>query len=391
VPGLESEREQVPYPQQIAYAEALAAAGLTLQDIIALSTTLDEHLDQSGNAYLLLSRSRAGDKWLYGLRVLHYLNCIYTKSDDPGEYFLLHSPYLMAAEKLAKNPPDLYRVTRRIGGELRWLADADDTDTERTVLHLRTSASGALNYYGRSPLIPYLFHLYVDFQQGNHVSKAAAGALVSQKILALMQPDINSRYRQGEDGKQVDTFREDAQAVKRMTTNLTGRSPKRGMGVGFGPNGEQSELEVIGYPHGGKEPSVVDLTVLRDAKYLEWQAGYAGDRVAAALNWDLSLTSLGEIKASLGGAGSLLYTRLLQKRVEAVGPKQDHYENLWNWLLGTILEGAGQGVEALGIEFPDAIASLLEGLSGNPTPASPGTGEGRLRATPEETDETQEP
>lgn len=372
IPGLAGERAEVAYPQQVAYVEALAGIGVSLTDIIAHSGALDEHLAQSGNAYLAVTRSRVGDSVAYRVEVLHYLHCIYTLSDDPGEFFLLHSRYLNQAERLDKKKPELYRVTRRIGGELRWMPIEGDPDTERTVIHLRYG--GAVDdgvYYGRSPLIAFLTHLYIDFQQGNHVSKAAAGALVSQKILALMQPDPQIRYRRKDkDGNDVDEFQDEAHAVKRMTTNLTGKRGKGrySSGSGFGPNGEQSELEVIGYPFQGSPPAVVDLTVLRDARYLEWQAGYAADRVAAALSWDTTLTSLRQMKAALGGAGGLLYATLLEKKIEVLAPKQDRNENIWNWLLGDLLEqsGAAPAILGLGIEFPDAIEGLIEGLAGTP-------------------------
>ena len=199
VPGLAGERTEVDYAEQIGFVEVLQGFGLTLPRIIQMSGMLYEHRKQSGNAYLAISRARVGDAVAYRFEVLHYLHCIYTESDDPGEWFVLHTRKLTEAGLIAGTRPRLYRATRDIGEPLRWMTDEDDPDTERTVIHLRGgTATDEGNCYGRSALIRFLTALFIDYQTGNHLSKVAATAVLAKKIIFIQGEDPNSMRDEGE-------------------------------------------------------------------------------------------------------------------------------------------------------------------------------------------------
>ena len=374
VPGLAGERSAVDYATQVAFVEVLDGFGLTLTDIVRMSREMDEHLDQSGNAYLAITRVRVGEATAYRFEVLHYLHCIYTLSEDPGEYFLLHSRHLGYPENLTNHPPRLYRVTRGPGEPLRWMTDRDDPTVERTVIHRRAGrAVDDGQYYGRSPLIRNLTHLYIDFQQGNHVSKVAATQILVKKLIALEGPDPNAIQQVLDaDGKEVDTFLRDAKMIRELITSV--QTP----GNALGPRPGQAEVATVQFPYGGKPPETIDFEVNHDTKYLDWQAGYAADRVAAALSWDTTLTSLRKVNASLGG--NLLFDTLLEKKIEVTDAKQDEEENLWNGTLAQLMEDAATPApfSELGIEFPDRIGELLQGIRPvvpltppNGTPAGP--------------------
>jgi hypothetical protein len=319
---------------------------------------MDDHLAQSGNAYLAITRSRVGDSYAYRFEVLHYLHCIYTKSYDPGEWFLLHSRHLTQSGTIAGAKPKLYRVTRDIGEPLRWMQDEGDQQTERTVVHLRESVDDDEgSYYGRSNVIRFMPAYYTDFQTSNHVSKVAATAILAKKIIAIEGQDPNAIGGEvDEDGNEVDSFQRDAFEIKRLVTVMA--AP----GDTIGPRPGQAEVAVVEHPFGTNPPSAIDFEVNHDTKYLQFQEQHASSFVAASLSWDLTLTSLRQANASLGG--NLLYDTYVEKNREVIAPKQDYFENLWNGVLSNIFED--ENVPApyrdLGIEFPDAVSELIKDL-----------------------------
>ena len=358
VPGLAGERTEVDYAVQVGFVEVLQAFGLTLPRLIKMSGMLDEHLAQSGNAYLAITRARVEGAVAYRFEVLHYLHCIYTESQDPGEWFLLHTRKLSDAGMIAGAKPRLYRVTREVGSPLRWMADEEDPDTERTVIHLRSSmADDEGNFYGRAPIIRFMPAYYTDFQTSNHISKVAATAILAKKVIAIEGQDPNAMNDEvDEEGNKIDTFQRDAFEIKRLLTVLS--VP----GDSIGPRPDQAEVAVVEHPFGSKPPTAIDFEVNHDTKYLQFQEQHAANFVAASLSWDVTLTSLRQAQASLGG--NLLYDTYVEKNREVIAPKQDLHENLWNGILQQLMEDEGTPApyRDLGIEFPDAVGELLKDL-----------------------------
>lgn len=360
-PGLAADVAEIGIAEKIQYGEYLRGIGLPLTEINALCREIDEHLTESGNAYLKMQRARVGGAVSYDFEVLDYLHTGFIHSDDPLEQFVLSTPFLLDQAKLDKFPPKVYRVTPR-GKALRWMQDQDGT--ESTVVHLKTKAkAGGGKIYGRPKMLGFLPWYYVDFQDGNHTSKLAAAEVVAKKLLAMEGEDPNALNDSLNDkGEVVDTFAENARVIKEVTTSLSTK------GNQLGPKKGQASVALIEYPFGGKPPVDIDLEINRDVEYLKHQGDRASDRVAACLGWDTTLTSFRETSASLGG--NLLYDTFTLKDTETVQPLQRYFENVFNDIIGQIMvdEQAPEALRSLGVRFPSVIANVLESI--NPTAPS---------------------
>ncbi|MEL6140280.1 MAG: hypothetical protein AAFU67_01515 [Bacteroidota bacterium] len=357
-PELADEEIVVDFNDQVAFRNQLQDYGINLNHLPKIGRRAEDHLQQSGNAYLRIRRSRVGGVVRYQMTALHYLHCLYKVSEDPGERFLLHSKYLHSTDSINSHPPTIYRVTPQ-GEPLRWMEEGDGV--EATVVHLMyTENNSDGDYYDRSPLIPFLTYLYTDFQSGNHISKVAAAEFVTKLLIAIEQEDpqaFNSSI--GEDGEQRDSFTEIAREIKEMTTSMATQ------GNHIGAKSGQASIGLFEYPNGAKPPTTIPLEVNRDTKYLEMQIEKAAAMVASACGWSITLTELRPAKATLGG--NLLYDTFVMKNTETIVPRQTFWENIFNDILLQICEeeNAPDQFKNYGIKFPDVIGKMLESVGGN--------------------------
>ena len=353
VPGLEIEMEEVAPEQQVEFVEALGRIGLTLPAINRINRELDKHIEKCGNAWLRVRRVREGEATAWRWDVIHFLHAVYILSEDEGEEFIVYSRCLGDFETTIEEPEyKVYRVTPE-GEELRWAEDEDGTEV--AVMHLWGSEDNSAegSYYNRSPQIGNLTWLYVDFQTGNHVSKVSAADFVTRVLLAIEGADPQTLRKIQSDDKFRDAFVEAGRVVREAYTSMSTKNNR------LGPKEDQSVVELIEYPNGGKPPTAINLPVNADPKYLDWQDGKAVDKIAASLGWDVILTSYRQANANLGG--NLLYDTFVLKNQETIKPRQRYFEQIWNGLISQSLEwqGMGEPFVSMGIEYPDTIAEIL--------------------------------
>lgn len=364
IPGLVIEQEETTNDEQINYEAALRNYGLTLPKIQSLCRSLDEHITQSGNSYLRITRYRDGEAFAYEWKVLHYLHTMYTVSDDPGEEFLLYSKFLGDSQRMNDQEPKLYRATQD-GEPLRWMAEEDGTEV--AVMHMIGDDEGSDEgeYYNRTDIISILTWLYTDYQGGNHTSKVAGADFVTVLLLAIEGEDPQAfndmLVKSGADREKVDVFIENARILREAFSSLTTR------GNAMGPRGDQSVVELIEYPHGGKPPTPIKMDINRDVKWAESQDNRTVDKICAQLGWDAILTSLRQAAATLGG--NMLYDTFVIKNTETVKPRQRYFESRFDGMVSSIMEehGEPEAITSLGIMFPDVIGELIEQIKPAPS------------------------
>lgn len=355
LPGMLGDSPTVAPERQRRFVEALAKYGLSLRSINRMSRKVEEHLEQNGNAYLRVTRARVGEAVAYSYEVLHYLHTAYVNSKDVGELFLIHTPYLNDEAKLDKYPPDIYRVTRYDDEQLRWMDEGDGV--ESTVLHLtgdeEDGDEGEL--YNRPALISALTWLYIDFQTGNHVSKVAAAPFVVKKLLA-MEAAAAGEQRYDKDGIPIDSFKENVAVVKELFTAVTTAGNR------LGPKKGQTEVGLLEVPAGRKMPTAFDFEVNHDTPYLEYQTGTPERKIAALLGWDVTLTSLRQPNATLGG--NLLYDTFAIVNEQTCKPRARYHEDVWHLVTSSIFaeEGEPEDLQVLGVEFPDTLTDLVDSM-----------------------------
>lgn len=364
VAGLRLDAEEsVGDEEALRWAMGLGELGLDLVKVIELSQVLKEHLTLNGNAYLRVMRSREGGVVRYGLGVVHFLHVTYGENEK-GQRVLVVSQWLDDEEEMKKVGALLF-VPSYKDGVLNWNKIGG---VEQALIHLKSGDKvGVSGLYDRSPVLGILPQMYTDYQMGVLSSKIAGTDLVSKKILAFEGPDPNlmpegddpgqmqelsSRGDIGVSGREGDYFKRNMILLRELTTNL-GRHPA--VIEGGGQSG--SSLAAIEYPFGSKPPTAIDLEINRDTAYHTFQVDRAGAVIAAELGWALELTSVKQAKATLGG--NLLHDMFVLKNETTIKPMQLWYENLWLWLLDSLLSEVGR-VNELGVKFENVIDEIVE-------------------------------
>jgi len=362
IPGLKMEIQPVAEADQVAFATWLAGVGISLQRITALSKRLKHHLAVSGNAYLKIKRVRVGAAVKYKMDVPFYTHCAYLVSQDPGENFLIVSPYIGDAQKLSERPPLILRATQA-AEQIRWLKTGNGV--EEAIIHVKADTDEEESpYYARPDIIHCLPALFTDYQLDNLNSKISAAELVSKKLLAFQAPDPNSldsgddeRVEVGDSGvlgrRRGSPFQAAMLQLKEISTNLAS-SPG---GMGIAPSAAFAGIQ---YPYGDKPPLAIDLEMNRDTKHQAWQLETCVRRICSILGWAPELVSMISAKATLGG--NMLRDILIQKEISTIAPDQFFFADLWNSIIAEIKtdEAAPAAFESYGIRFPRVITELLD-------------------------------
>jgi len=385
IPGLAGDDLELSFEEQRDFVFYLKELGIGLPKINDVGRKVEHHLQQCGNAYLLVKRFREGDAVRYRVDGVHFLHFLYVESDDPGEWFGLVSRFLGDVEKMAKYPPKLVRVTRYgEHDELRWMMN--DEGYEETLIHIMLKENEDEGvFYGRPGLLAFIDDLYVTGQMGNLRSKIAATEIISKLLLAMEAPNPNTLPRKEFEESEVENNGEfDGSVISSGKILAYGKRPPMSMfeqnmwqirelvsALGDHPTRKDyrgkkkvTSLGGVEYPNGGKPPVAIPLEINRDTEYHRYQTETSDRVVAGGLGWSVELMGYQEANATLGG--NMLYDLFVMRNVTTIIPNQRMHADIWNFMLGEIVreEGMEGQFGGLGIAYKDVISEMIDKLKG---------------------------
>lgn len=404
---VEDESVDLEFSDKTDFDDYLKSLNIKLTKIIKLSKIFDHHLHISGNTYLLVKRIVVGELVRYEFRVPHFKHCVYVRSIDLDEEFIMVSKYLGDFTKMSKYPPKILRVTYIHDDELKFI-DTDVDGVQEAIIHIKKeNFYDESEFYSRPDILACLSHMYTDFQLGNLSSKVAGTDLITKILLAMEAPDPAAQgldNLETDDGQLVDlspdgkiggkpkaktVFQQNMWTIKELMTNISGHPTN--------PGGQRTSSSIGGieYPHGANPPKAIPLEVNRDVKSWEWQTQHAITTICAILQWSPELLMLRQTKTGLGG--NLLHDIFVMMNESTITPRQIWYEGVWNTLLGWIfeLENAPDDIKEKSIKFQDVITDMLLKFS---SPKGTGAGEDETekniiepKIQPDESDDLIEP
>lgn len=365
-PGLLLDPIEVSENDKLQFAQYLSGINISPMDILKNARRIFYHLAICGNAWLRVKKVRSGGTTMYFFSVPHFMHTAYLLSYDRGEDFAIVSKFLGDLQLMQKYPPAILRVTK-MGEALKWIKT--DPGVEEALIHIAPGMQmDRSDYYAQPEIISVLTWLYVDFQMGNLSGKTAASEIVSKKLLAFQAPDPNTLPQNnllvkneseeigasGDIGKKQkgSMFQQNMMILKELVTNL-GSHPSKLYGM------KSASVAGIQYPYGGHPPVSIDIEMNRDTQYHNFQLEKAASFICGILGWAPELIGIRQAKATLGG--NLLYDMFTIRDTATIQPTQVLFENLFNSVIGQIVEKEPGGTRwtGYGVKFPGVIEQML--------------------------------
>jgi len=339
VEGLKQERNGIGLSQKIEIAGLMKELGLSLVDIIRLTSELFREFKKTGNAYLHYKEVQVGSTKKVFLYVVHASNAMYLNTKDNEPRAIVISKNFFEGTFSNDEPPHLVRV----------YPEFSNTSTGReTIIHLKYKRDES-DWYGRPETLHVTHWKVVEWYSALHSVKVNKSENVSTVGFAVQNPDPNA----------LTTGESAEDHLKKFKKGLLDASTNRGSVE------KVDSMFVFGYPHGGKPPEMYQIPISRDVNYSKYSIETASDYIYAAHHWSKILNGFERARGGIGG--NVLIDEFITKNESIVKPTQRAWENHpWQTVFSMMAEFSGNSVfNEIGIQFDDNISLLVGELKKN--------------------------
>jgi len=346
VAGLKRPEEQAEIPDdtKIMVAESLAKSGLSLPQLGALTADLHRNYEVCGDAYLRYREIEIAGAKKVSLESLHPMKAMYLKTMRDEPRTLVISPDFFLGSWKTGNEVELVRVFPNY---------SEGDEYRETVFHVRNKRDYG-DWYGKPPTLQVLNWMFSEWQTANLNAKISGSEVGAKAIITMEAEDPSIRLND-----EQDDLRKVAADLRMLTTNR-------------GQNHEMESMVVLEYPHGGKQPELLDLEINRDYRYFETTVRVASDYIFNAHGWSKILSGFSNPSGGIGS--NILIDEFKVKNTGVIKPLQEKFAAFWKPVLNEIAEFIDlPELAGMGIRFEDRISSMIESFN-NAENADPGEG-----------------